>query len=252
MLACLCGARPPGAALLKAVARGDAARVRALLAAGEPADVVAKWGLSPVHHAAAEGKAEIVALLVQAGASPDAPGQEAGAWAGARPLHYAAFYCKLEAIQALLAKGAYVNATTDGGATPLYVAAWSGEARALRTLLAAGADVSKATTKGATALHVAAAEGQVSPLLHIIRAALPRAPSGCVFVGARAFYDDCTEGTACDAMSVGTHSTFLESRVAYSCHLWAMPCRPRPSAFSWRLGRMSRLSTEQATPRCTT
>lgn len=208
MLACLCGPRPPGAALHAAVRRGDAARVGLLLAAGEPTDLVDRWGLLPIHHAAAEGKAEIVSLLVQAGASADAPGREAGSWAGARPLHYAAFYGKAEAIQALLSKGAYVNATTDGGATPLYVAAWSGEARALRTLLAAGADVSKATAKGTTALHVAAAAGQVSPLLHIIHAALPRAPSGCVFVGAGAFHDELYRGNSVGC-NVDGHSLSL-------------------------------------------
>lgn len=182
MLARLFGSQPPGAALLAAVGRDDVERVRALLAAGERTDVVDSRGLLPIHRAAAAGAADIVALLVRAGANPNAPSGKGGTWAGARPLHYAALYGKAEAAQLLLAKGAHIDETTDSGATPLHLAAWSGEARVLRTLLIAGADISKATAKWASPLHAAAAKGQVSRLVDVIHLACFCTPLGCVLL----------------------------------------------------------------------
>ncbi|HET8824023.1 MAG TPA: ankyrin repeat domain-containing protein, partial [Terriglobales bacterium] len=74
----------------------------------------------------------------------------------ATPLHYAAMYGSVEALQFLLEKGADVNASNQSGATPLILAAWSFE-RA-RLLVEHGATVNAATDKGVTPLLVAASE----------------------------------------------------------------------------------------------
>lgn len=74
----------------------------------------------------------------------------------ATPLHYAAMYGSVEALQFLLEKGADANASNQSGATPLILAAWSFE-RA-RLLIEHGATINAATDKGVTPLLVAASE----------------------------------------------------------------------------------------------
>lgn len=59
-------------ALHVAAGRGDAARVRALLAAGaDPAALDSAIGASPLHHAAQSGSVDVVRLLLEAGAPVD-------------------------------------------------------------------------------------------------------------------------------------------------------------------------------------
>ena len=85
----------------------------------------------------------------------------------ATPLHYAAIYGSLEALQFLLDKGADPNAFNQAGATPLILAAWSFE-RA-RLLVEHGAAVSVATTHGITPLLVAAAaSGNVRTVRYLL------------------------------------------------------------------------------------
>ena len=94
-----------GSALCAAVREGDAAEVRAMLldldarrqkgAAGiadVPADTRHVHGWAPLHVAAASGNAALVALLLEAGASPDAPDAFALATDGDRPRGGGAFF----------------------------------------------------------------------------------------------------------------------------------------------------------------
>jgi ankyrin repeat protein len=85
----------------------------------------------------------------------------------ATPLHYAAIYGSLEALQLLLDKGADPNAKNQAGATPLILAAWNFE-RA-RILIERGAAVNAATSRGITPLLVAAAApGNVSTVRYLL------------------------------------------------------------------------------------
>ena len=89
------------------------------------------------------------------------------------PLHVAAAYGHVPAIEALLAAGANVNASTDHGIMPLHEAAFAGHPAAVRALLAAGARPNATTNLGEGPLHVAregmaAAEGSVAPYLAAI------------------------------------------------------------------------------------
>ncbi|WP_422465540.1 ankyrin repeat domain-containing protein [Endozoicomonas sp. ALC013] len=79
---------------------------------------------------------------------------------GRTPLHCAAETGRQEAIDTLIAAGADVNARTKDGRTPLHCAAETGRQEAIDTLIAAGADVNSRTTDGRTPLHCAAENGQ--------------------------------------------------------------------------------------------
>ena len=84
-----------------AASAGDLVRVSRLIAAGEDLEERDRIG-TPLHHAAARGQAAVVALLLEAGADP--------------------------------------NALTRYGATALHRAAWRGDRASVERLLAAGAD----------------------------------------------------------------------------------------------------------------
>jgi len=69
-------------------------------------------------------------------------------------MHEAAGAGCCEALRALLAAGADVNAAVDDGWTCLHSAVKGGHADAVRLLLDSGADPGSATTSGWTALHL--------------------------------------------------------------------------------------------------
>ena len=73
-------------------------------------------------------------------------------------------------VQALLAKGAEVNAKNNNGVTALMAASLSGHLEVLQALLAKGADVNAKANNGATALDAATAGGhpEVRALLQAV------------------------------------------------------------------------------------
>lgn len=130
--------------------------VRLLLQAGSPADSDDdRLGISPLMHASQYGgDAELVRLLLDAGADPD----RIDAF-GATALHRAAMRDG-PAMAMLLAAGARPDvAGRPLGRTPLHVAAESGAAGNVRLLLAAGAGTEPRYHRGTTALYLAAASG---------------------------------------------------------------------------------------------
>jgi len=99
--------------------------------------------------AAAQGKAELVASLLQQRANPDAG-------AGASPALFAAAAGNHAAcIKILLAAGANVDVRNSKGSTPLMVAAFNANLKAMRVLLDAGADRKLKTREGVDALGFA-------------------------------------------------------------------------------------------------
>ena len=136
---------------LKAAANFDNKdAIRALCEAGADGDMSGKPGTArPLHYAA---DAEAVALLHDCGAlvwSTDSN--------GLTPLHYAAEDSRLSAMEALIRRGADVNAATATvGNTPLHRAAKYGHPAAVQILLKAGADINAVNRSDVTPLYKAA------------------------------------------------------------------------------------------------
>src|SRR5687768_2196546 len=80
---------------------------------------------------------------------------------GSTPLHESVRRGDLAAVNAVIARGADVNAPTRYGVTPLGLAALNGDSAIIRRLLDAGANPNAATPGGETALMTAARVGRV-------------------------------------------------------------------------------------------
>jgi ankyrin repeat protein len=139
-------------ALLFAARVGDLASARLLIDAGADLDAADAWGLSPTVLAAHSGFGDLVDLLLERGARPDAPG------AGFQALHAAILRRDERVVRALLAHGADANARITNwtptrrasadwsihpslvGATPFWLAARLSQPEVMRLLAEHGAD----------------------------------------------------------------------------------------------------------------
>ena len=136
--------------------------------------------MAPIHHAALDGDAETIRLLLAEGVSPDALASnrrtplhclclrnsggdraacfellryaganlEASDIIGYTPLHCAANSASVELVSLLVQSGVHVDATNNGGATALHLAARGGAPDCVEVLLAAGADIDARTSAG--------------------------------------------------------------------------------------------------------
>jgi len=116
---------------------------------------------SPVADAAMRGDVEAVEALLERGADVNAARGD-----GMTALHWAAEHGDAGLAGMLLQAGANLDATTRIGAyTPLHVAARAGSAPVVELLVEAGADVAlRAANSGATALHLASAAGDTGSI----------------------------------------------------------------------------------------
>ncbi len=121
---------------------------------------------SPVADAAMRGDAEAVAALIARGADVNAPQGD-----GMTALHWAAERADAPLVRTLLDAGAEVDAVTRmGDYTPLHLAGKAGSATAVEALLAAGSDPHAATSTGAvTAMHFAAGAGSAAAITSLAR-----------------------------------------------------------------------------------
>jgi ankyrin repeat protein len=90
---------------------------KALVAGGADVNHIDTAGVTPIHGAAAWGRAEMVAYLISVGAKIDIPGTT-----GLTPLHWAAGWGNLETVKVLVRSGANLKALNDSGRTPVQVA----------------------------------------------------------------------------------------------------------------------------------
>ena len=108
-------------------------------------------GFTALHYACFFGTPEAVAVLLDAGADPDARAESPAV----RPLHSAAAVGNTEAIRLLLQAGADPNTRQDGGLTPLHTAAALDDQESAALLLRYGADPALRDDAGADALALA-------------------------------------------------------------------------------------------------
>jgi ankyrin repeat protein len=120
-----------------AVANGDAAKVRRLVAAG--ADVDEPWGefgWAPLHYAARCGHVDVIKVLMELGADKEPLTTD-----GATPLNHAAQHGHVEAIRVLVGQfGANKEAKDAQGATPLHYAVDKGQVEVIKLLVQLGVD----------------------------------------------------------------------------------------------------------------
>jgi ankyrin repeat protein len=142
--------------IFDAAREGDGDRVRALLES-DPALARATddHGRTPLHHAAAQGRGEVVSILLDAGADIDAREED-----GETPLHYAAWRNQLEVGRLLIERDTDLEARNHWGRTPLLIVGReTGNADMARLLIDAGADVNARDRYNASSLDLAAWRG---------------------------------------------------------------------------------------------
>lgn len=139
-------------ALIVAARDGHADRVRKLIADGVDVNYRRPGSkTTALMDAANQGYAEIVILLLDAGADPSA-----AMWDGSVALTFAAQNGQLEAVEVLLARGRPTKAQVQ---TALHVATRTGHPKTSEALVRAGADVNDADESGMTPLMLAAKWG---------------------------------------------------------------------------------------------
>lgn len=136
------GEEPQLQALREAARAGDTARVKALIEGG--ANGRDKFALL---WAAQEGRNEVVAELIQAGADVNSR----SAAGGPNALALAAQNGHLQVVQTLIEAGANVNEPAMQGWTPLMKAAFFGHDEIVQSLLEVGAEIRVQDTRGRTA-----------------------------------------------------------------------------------------------------
>lgn len=141
-----------------AIQRGDRDRAMQLLLTGAPVDTRAAYdAITPLHAAAAVFDLPMIDALVQRGADLEAKGLS-----GLTPLHYAAARFKDDpgAVAKLLDLGADVNARSGDGSSVLQFAVQARQPALVRLLLDRGADPDLASHRGFVPLHSAAEMGE--------------------------------------------------------------------------------------------
>ena len=116
---------------------------------------------SPVADAAMRGETDAVQALLKKGADVNAAQGD-----GMTALHWAAEHGSLDMAQMLIYAGGSVEAVTRiAGYTPLHLASKAGHASVIRVLIDAGSDPAQGTASaGATPLHFAAASGNADAI----------------------------------------------------------------------------------------
>jgi ankyrin repeat protein len=159
-LAEMIAAALPRLDIFEAAALGRADRVRELLAADPGlARAQSPDGFTALHLPAffgGPGTADAARALIEAGADVSAR-SENSFWV--LPLHSAASGGHAEIVEVLLAAGAEPDPRQRHGWTPLHAAAQNGDLRSLEALLAAGADPALTNDDGRSATDLASGAG---------------------------------------------------------------------------------------------
>ena len=115
-----------------------------------------EYGITNLYYPAMNGNADIVHMLLEAGADPNAI-----CYNGLFPLYVAAENGNLAVVKELISYGAEINKTTPKGCTSILNAAEEGETDTIRYLLDNGADPYIRNKAGQNAIDAAIAMGQM-------------------------------------------------------------------------------------------
>jgi ankyrin repeat protein len=152
--------------LIDAVKRGDKQTARTLAQRPGSTAQTTPDGSTALHYAVEADDPDLVALLLEAGASPKVANRY-----GVQPLALAAVNGSAAVLNLLLRAGADVTATLPEGETVLMTAARSGKADAVKVLVEASADVNaKDRSRGQTALMWAAARNNAEVVRTLLEA----------------------------------------------------------------------------------
>ena len=112
---------------------------------------IGEFGETLMHHAAKEGRVDVLAWLKERGASVNAKGEF-----GETPMHRAAAEGQVEVMKWLEEQGAEVNVKDKGDSTPMHSAALRGRVEAMKWLKEQGVDANAKESGGRTPMHFAA------------------------------------------------------------------------------------------------
>jgi uncharacterized protein len=143
--------------VFEAAAFGDVDRLTQLLTA-EPSLVTSYSGdgFTALHFAAFFGRDGAAGLLVERGAEVDAFGR---GWMTGTALHSAVSRRHADVVRILLRAGANPNARQSAGWTPLHAAAANGDLASVDLLLEAGADPTARNDEGRSVIELATESG---------------------------------------------------------------------------------------------
>ena len=129
--------------------------LRAIVSMGCDMHFADKFGRLPIHVAAILDLGEAIKCLVDCGCAVDVPGSSTSE--GMQPIHFAALYNSVKAIESLSRLGANLNAScTERKLLPIHVAILSGSFKACFKLLELGASPIVSQFDGLTPMHLAA------------------------------------------------------------------------------------------------
>ena len=159
--------------LFEAAAFGEADRLTELLEA-EPSLVndYSGDGFTALHFAAFFGRPDAASLLIERGAEVDAFGR---GWMTGTAIHSAASRKHADLVGILLEAGANPNVRQSAGWTPLHAAAMNGDLSSVELLLASGADPAATNEEGRSVSDLANESGD-DATAERIRSALQAAP----------------------------------------------------------------------------
>jgi ankyrin repeat protein len=158
---------PDGLGLFEAAAAGDAAVVGTRLEQGSEIEDRSGDGYTPLHYAAWFGRLEVARLLLGKGADPNSVALNDSR---TTPLHSAVSARHRDLAALLLALGASANAVQKDGWTPLHIAARDGDEAIVDMLLLRGADPTRRGDDGRTPTDLAEENGH-GALAEVLREA---------------------------------------------------------------------------------
>ena len=141
----------------EAVLHDRAQAVQFLIAKGLSAnDRNSVDGRGPLHEACVKGYADLIPILLHAGADPDSKEKS-----GQSPLDLALAYKNVNAVKALLDSDRHAGPELASAAAAMENATMRGQVEVVRLLLSSGLDINRPAPGGTTYLHDASLKGQV-------------------------------------------------------------------------------------------